>query len=276
MNKKALEDLLMTAIKASVNAGKAIMEVYNSADFNIQFKEDTSPLTRADVRSHEVINNSLKTTPYPVLSEEGRGIPYSTRKEWEYFWLVDPLDGTKEFIKRNGEFTVNIALVHIDTPVLGVIYVPFTRNLYFAIQGEGAYKMSVYENSLNYTFEQLIQKAQRLEVEYPDNTIKIVASRSHMSDETREFIEHLSKNYNTHELVSIGSSLKLCLVAEGAAHIYPRLGPTMEWDIAAGIIIAREAGAEVVLSDGVTPLKLNKEELLNPSFIVKPERFTTI
>lgn len=256
------------AIKASISAGKAILEVYNSDNFEVEFKSDNSPLTLADRKAHNVIVGYLRKTGIPILSEEGRGIPYEERKNWDQFWLVDPLDGTKEFVKRNGEFTVNIALIENGNPIMGVIYVPVTDVLYVGSSGNGAYRVDKVSN-FN-TEAEILQVAQKLPVERKDKSYKVVASRSHMSQETEEYVEKLRQEHENVEIVSKGSSLKLCLVAEGNADIYPRFGPTSEWDTAAGHAIVLASGGKVVLAENETKeLIYNKENILNPFFIVR-------
>ncbi len=258
------------AIKASLIAGKEIIEVYKSSDFKITSKSDDTPLTLADRKAHDVIIGMLAETNLPVLSEEGAEIPYAVRKEWTYFWLVDPLDGTKEFINRNGEFTVNIALIYKNSPILGVIYVPITRDLYFGNKEIGAFKAINVDSGLQFeNLESLLQMSFKLPFFIDDEVITVVASKSHLTKETSYYIEELKKTNDNINIVSKGSSLKLCMVAEGTATIYPRFGPTMEWDIAAGHAIASAAGCQVTLKDKKTPLEYNKEELLNPWFIVK-------
>ncbi len=238
-------------------AGNAIMQIYTQ-DFEVEYKQDNSPLTLADQTANDIIETGLNQLPInlPILSEEGKKIPYEERKYWEYFWLVDPLDGTKEFVKKNGEFTVNIALIHKDTPVLGVVYAPALDICYWAKQDEGAFK-----------------DGQRLplKVEGQRGTYKIVASRSHMSDDTEAFIDTIDTNKEK-ELISIGSSLKICLVAEGGADIYPRLSPTMEWDTGAAHAIVDESGGQLFDFGVNMSLKYNsKESLINPYFIVTNE-----
>ncbi len=263
-----MNDLLFTAIKSSISAGKAILEVYNSDNFEVEFKSDNSPLTLADRKAHNVIVGYLKKTGIPILSEEGRGIPYEERKNWDQFWLVDPLDGTKEFVKRNGEFTVNIALIENGNPIMGVIYVPVTDVLYVGSSGNGAYRVDKVSN-FN-TEAEILQVAQKLPIERKDKSYKVVASRSHMSQETEEYVEKLRQEHENVEIVSKGSSLKLCLVAEGNADIYPRFGPTSEWDTAAGHAIVLASGGKVVLAeDENKELMYNKEDILNPFFIAK-------
>ena len=190
-------------------------------------------------------------------------------KNWEYFWLIDPLDGTKEFVKRNGEFTVNIALIFNGSPVLGVIYVPVKDTLYFGSEGLGSYKLTKGEN-LNgcNNLEEVVKVSQKLPIDNIDRPFTIVGSRSHMSDETREFIEKKEAEHGNVDIMSIGSSLKLCMVAEGKADIYPRFAPTMEWDTGAGHAIVEFANGYVLKAENNEALKYNKENLLNPWFIV--------
>ena len=236
-------------------AGDAINQIY-SQDFEVEYKQDNSPLTIADKKANDIIENGLNqlSVNLPILSEEGKDIPYEERKHWEYFWLVDPLDGTKEFVKKNGEFTVNIALIHKDMPVLGVVYAPALDICYWAKQGEGAFK-----------------DGQRLplKTESQRETYKIVASRSHMSDETQAFIDDIDTDKEK-ELISIGSSLKICLVAEGEADVYPRLGPTMEWDTGAAHAIVNESNKrlEKYKNNKLTQHLYNKRYLLNHWFVI--------
>jgi len=241
--------------KIAMEAGRAIMEVYETA-FTVDYKEDRSPLTLADRRSNEIIAEGLsKISSYPILSEETKQAPYSERKNWKTFWLVDPLDGTKEFIKRNGEFTVNIALIENSEPVLGVIYVPATKQLYYAEKGKGSFHQGTKLPCITRGKDEFV----------------IVASRSHLSPETEAYIEELKIQHPTPGIsfLSSGSSLKFCLVAEGKADVYPRFAPTMEWDTGAGHIIASESGKQVLNWETKKPLIYNKENLLNPWFIVK-------
>jgi 3'(2'), 5'-bisphosphate nucleotidase len=235
-------------------AGQAIMKIYQDR-IDVEYKDDQSPLTAADKASHDIIVAGLKKLfpDIPVLSEEGRDIPWEVRKDWTRFWLVDPLDGTKEFIKRNGEFTVNIALVEGNAPVMGVVYVPARDRLYSGVAGEGAF---VREGEGD-------PSPIRVRAADSEAGLTVVMSRSHPSPELDEFLE----NIHVAEALAVGSSLKLCAVAEGKADLYPRLGPTMEWDTAAGQAVVQAAGGKVLRMDG-TPLEYNKEELLNPYFIV--------
>lgn len=263
-----MKNLIQTAIEAAISAGSAILLVYNSNDFEVELKSDNSPLTLADRNAHDVIVGYLGKTGIPILSEEGRGIPYEERKNWHQFWLVDPLDGTKEFVKRNGEFTVNIALIENGKPVMGVIYVPVTDVLYVGSIADGAYRI---EEASSFTTEtELLESAQKLPIDRNDNSFKVVASRSHMSKETEDYVDKLRQKHENVEIVSKGSSLKLCLVAEGNADIYPRFGLTSEWDTGAGHAIVLASGGKVVLAENeAKELSYNKENILNPYFIVK-------
>lgn len=264
-------NFLYIAIRAALDAGNAIMDIYNDpeADFGVERKADNSPLTKADKKAHELISMALSSTPFPLLSEEGKEIPFAERKKWKTLWIVDPLDGTKEFIKRNGEFTVNIALIHDRTPVLGVIYVPVRKELYFGVDSIGAYKLTDANSCNQPSLDEIKAKAVRLPLRIGHQGIVVVASRSHQTEETTNFIENLRKQGQPVTLISSGSSLKICLVAEGSANVYPRFAPTMEWDTAAGHAIAKAAGCEIFHIDGKSPLKYNKEDLHNPWFIVK-------
>ena len=258
--------LLKTAINASIEGGHAIMEVYAS-DFAVEHKDDKSPLTLADKNCNEVIESFLRKTNIPILSEEGEKITYADREDWEYSWLVDPLDGTKEFVKRNGEFTVNIALIHNGNPIIGVIYVPVKEELYFAMQGIGSYKVSV--NSVIENLETLISLSDLLPIDYKRENYVIVGSRSHMSAETELFFDEMKEKHGNIEILAVGSSLKLCMVAEGKADAYPRYAPTMEWDTGAGHAIAKYAGFSVKQYNSTADVVYNKENLLNPWFLVK-------
>ena len=259
-----MENLLQLAIDAALEAGKEIMHIYDdpSQDFGIERKADNSPLTLADRAAHNCIVRHLEPTGIPILSEEGAYLPYEERKAWKRLWVVDPLDGTKEFIKKNGEFTVNIALVEDGNPILGVIFVPATGVLYAGVVGEGAWKTAPPP-------EEGRKESLPIEGEVGRGSFTIVVSRSHLSPETEEFIEEMRRKHGEIQLISSGSSLKICLVAEGSADIYPRFAPTMEWDTAAGDAIARAAGREVVDAKTGEPLVYNKPDLHNPWFIVR-------
>jgi len=262
-----IKDLLELAINASIEAGDGILKVYDT-EFTVEEKEDKTPLTMADKVSHAIIFRHLKTTDLPILSEEGRSILYDERSQWEDFWMVDPLDGTKEFVKRNGEFTVNIALISGNKPVLGVIFVPVQNLLYFGAIGIGAYRISSVGLE-DLSIESLLKESDSLPQEKNTDTYTVVCSRSHLSSETEEFVNELKKEHSDLEFASKGSSLKLCLIAEGAADIYPRFAPTMEWDTAAGQAIVEAAGGTVIQVKSGKAVVYNKEDLLNPWFIAK-------
>ncbi len=269
MDRIELKVLLVDAIEASLIAGKEILEIYEST-FEVEYKDDRSPLTIADKKSHNVIVKALHETGIPILSEEGKDISFDERSAWSTLWIVDPLDGTKEFIKQNGEFTVNIGLVENGAPILGVIYVPVEETLYFAAQGFGAYRLDMAAHFTGAdNIEDYINKSVRLP-ESQDRPFTMVGSRSHMSAETADYFQGIREEYPEAEVISKGSSLKICMVAEGSADVYPRFAPTMEWDTCAGHAIAVEAGFVMVRPDVETPLLYNKENLLNPWFIVKP------
>ena len=257
---------LKIAIEAALQAGKAILEIYHSGDFDIEIKGDNSPLTRADTASHNVIMSYLESTGIPVLSEEGRAITYDQRKEWNQLWVVDPIDGTKEFIKRNGEFTVNIAFIEDQKPILGVIFVPAKGVLYFSSKEMGAFK--VVGNLQNYDVDALLAKANKLPLKRKDKTFTIVASRSHMTPETESYVQEMRSKHGAVNLISKGSSLKLCMVAEGLADCYPRFAPTMEWDTAAGHAICEHAGFQVMEWDTKKTILYNRKDLLNNWFLV--------
>ncbi|MDC8000242.1 3'(2'),5'-bisphosphate nucleotidase CysQ [Aequorivita todarodis] len=261
-----MQTLLATAIKAALEAGAEILKVYET-NFNVETKDDNSPLTQADKNANAVINRYLKTTGIPIISEENRQLEFSERKDWTRCWIVDPLDGTKEFIKRNGEFTVNIALVDNGKPVLGVIYVPVSKELYFtAKDGNVSKKIVVSPEAIS--VEEIIEKAVTIGPSAITSAVKIVGSRSHLNEDTKNFISEIEKG-NKVEIVSKGSSLKFCLVAEGLAHIYPRYAPTMEWDTAAGHAICNAAGVAVIDQTTGKPMQYNKPNLLNNYFVAK-------
>jgi 3'(2'), 5'-bisphosphate nucleotidase len=266
---------LLTSIQAAISAGTAILDVYRSAEFEIEEKADKSPLTLADRRSHEVIVSYLTTFDIPILSEEGRDIPYQDRNKWDTYWLIDPLDGTKEFIKKNGEFTVNIALIRQNKPVAGVIYVPDRDTLYFASTEIGAYKADAHQiaglpdSDPDQRLMDLIGLSTILPIDQSTKRpYTIAGSRSHATPELEAVVERKRREHGEVEFISAGSSLKLCLVAEGRADIYPRTGPTMEWDTAAGQAVVECSGAKVYQYDTEEPLGYNKENLLNPWFVV--------
>jgi len=259
-------ELIDKAIHAAILAGIEVMAVYSLGDFIVKLKEDQTPVTLADRNAHDKILKELRITSLPILSEEGDEISFTERKNWNLFWMVDPLDGTKEFIKRNDEFTVNIALIHDYQPIAGVIYAPVTGELYAGIPGIGAYKL--LNPGLNCTFQYMQLSGIKLPEKAKQNEFVVVTSRSHKNQETESYIENIRKKHGSIQVISKGSSLKICMVAEGTANIYPKLGPTMEWDIAAGHAIVKAAGKNVFQTDLQTELHYNKENLLNPHFIV--------
>lgn len=272
MTNKIPQSALSIAIHAAVEAGQDIMKIYTdpSQDFGIERKADNSPLTLADKAAHQRIMSYLEPTELPVMSEEGAHAEYGKRSDWVAYWLVDPLDGTKEFIKKNGEFTVNIALVIDGHPHMGVIYVPARQELYFADPLIGAYKLTdIKELTEEDTLLHLMNRGQKLPMADAEHeAYVIVASRSHLSPETQEFIDQAQREHPVVETRSSGSSLKICLVAEGVADAYPRYAPTMEWDTGAGHAIAECAGCHVYQAGTDKALKYNKEDLHNPWFLV--------
>jgi 3'(2'), 5'-bisphosphate nucleotidase len=258
INLKKIEDIAYLA-------SKDVLRIYEE-DFEVEYKEDDSPLTKADTRANEVIcENLIRLYPdIPILSEESLHVEYEKRKDWEYFWCIDPIDGTKEFVEKNGQFTINIALIHIDTPVLGVVYAPVIKKMYSAKKGSGAFLNS-----------------HPLHVEKNSDDFLVVASKSNLNTKTQDFIDELKTSYPNLKTDSRGSSLKLCMVADGSAQIYPRMAPTSEWDTAAADAIVRETGKMCYIydedfsaSDYLTkdkrlkPLIYNKENLKNPYFVV--------
>lgn len=265
-----LKHLLLDAINTAIRAGALIMDVYNSDDFQVNLKSDATPLTLADRLANDEIVKSLMKTRIPVLSEEGRDLIYEERSGWEYFWLVDPLDGTKEFIKRNGEFTVNIALVFQGYPIMGIIYIPVLEQLYFSLKENGAHRVDnigVNEPSFD-NLDELIARGMQLPIILNKSGYTVVASRSHLSSETKAYIDKLITEKGNVEVISRGSSLKICMVAEGNANVYPRFSATTEWDIAAGQAIAEESGCFVQTAHEGNRIVYNKESLENPWFIV--------
>jgi 3'(2'), 5'-bisphosphate nucleotidase len=250
-----IDGLLTLALHASEEACREILDVYNSGNFGEEAKSDASPLTLADKNAHRRITSILAPSGLPILSEEGRNVPYAERKNWKYFWMVDPLDGTKEFIKRNGEFTVNIALIHQGAPILGVVSVPVSGESYYSTRGNGAFVRREGKDH---------RLPKRPRADLKAEGLRVVASRSHMNDETSQFIQGLANP----SLVSAGSSLKFMLLASGQADVYPRYAPTMEWDTAAAHAVVVETGFEVVEYGTSNALVYNKENLLNPYFLV--------
>lgn len=250
-----LKGLAIEVTKIARDAGDAIMKIYGTDDFQVQTKGDESPLTIADSTANGIICDGLEKldVQFPIVSEENKEIPYEERKDFTYSWLVDPLDGTKEFIKRNGEFTVNIALIHNNKPVLGVVYAPVVDEMYYAADGQGAYLVKGEET----------KRLNAPSFGLKDNGLGVVASRSHLNADTEAFLAAL----NEPVIVPKGSSLKFLILANGGAHVYPRLAPTMEWDTGAAHVVLVEAGGSVINHETKKPLEYNKENLLNPYFV---------
>jgi 3'(2'), 5'-bisphosphate nucleotidase len=265
-----IESFIYSAINTAYEAGLVIMEVYQN-EFDVEYKSDNSPLTLADKRAHDLISSRLFIHGIPILSEEGKEIPYSVRKEWTSLWMVDPLDGTKEFINRNGDFTVNIALIENNHPIAGVIYAPVPDLLYYALPGYGAFRISgaLFKQIETGNLGSILSKSDLLPDKTNPDQYLIVASRSHQNAETAEYINSIMQTKKDAGFLARGSSLKFCAVAEGSANIYPRMGPTMEWDTAAGHAIAVQAGCKVTDPSTMKPLIYNKENLLNSFFVVE-------
>ncbi len=265
-----ISPLCKTAIIASIEAGKEIMKVYNSETQEVESKSDESPLTQADLNSNAKIIEYLKTTDIPVISEEIKNIDYSERKDWNECWIIDPMDGTKEFVNRNGEFTVNIALLKDNKLEIGIIYAPVLKTLYFTDSNTDVSFKCFVDWELKFSVEDDLYEAVQLLPIQDSKKIKVVASKSHLNQDTKDYIDTLAKEDQRElETVSVGSSLKFCLVAEGNAEVYPRFGPTMEWDTAAGQAICEAAGIQVTSIEFGLPLRYNKEDLYNPYFLVR-------
>ncbi len=260
ITKEKLPLLINPVLAIAKHAGNFIMDVYNSDNFGVEAKGDDSPLTRADTAANDYIVSELKKLDpqLPIISEEHKEVPYDKRKNWETLWMVDPLDGTKEFIKRNGEFTVNIALIQNHKSIAGIVYLPVKDIMYWAIEGVGAYKIE----------DQNVSAIKVNSYSDQDEGLRIVCSRSHLNDKTQSFVD----GFNKPELIATGSSLKFTTIAEGNAEIYPRLAPTMEWDTAAAQIILEAAGGEVISEDTGESMRYNKPNLLNSHFIARADR----
>lgn len=266
------DDYLKIAISACLDAGKAVMEIYKTS-FTVEYKTDKSPLTEADKEANKIINSYLQVTDTPIISEESKVLDFEERRSWERCWVVDPVDGTREFLKKNGEFTINIALVDRNIPVYGVIYAPALKRLYFAdVRQEKAYKVSLKTNQD--TLETILSNKKILIPNRESKAfIKVLTSRSHLNKETAEYIDHLKAKYANIKIERMGSSLKFCVIAEGKADMYPRFGTTMEWDTAAGQAICNSVGCTVSRMEDDLPLNYNKERLLNPDFLVYRKGF---
>lgn len=256
---------LNIAIEASVKAGAIIMDIYKNQEFGVMLKGDDSPVTIADKKANDCILEYLKTTSIPIISEESIKLDYKTRKNWKQCWIVDPLDGTKEFIKRNGEFTVNIALVENGIPVMGVIYVPEKKALYYAnVADKVSYKVVL--NKHETAIDEIFQNTIKIFPSNSENIVKLVSSRSHKNQNIHNLVTKLEQEGNEVELIVVGSSLKFCMLAEGSATHYPRYAPTMEWDTAAGQAICNAVGIKVISHETNKELTYNNENLKNPWF----------
>jgi 3'(2'), 5'-bisphosphate nucleotidase len=263
-------ELLKLSVKAALLAGEKILSIYNT-DFHVETKEDNTPVTIADRASGECISEILSVTDIPIISEEEDVTDYSIRKDWERVWIVDPLDGTKEYVKRNGEFSVNIALVERGRPIIGVIYAPVLKDIYFAAVNEGSYKITQNDLILELTRQNLpdnlFEYAKKLPTRRLPKTYTVIASRSHLSTEINEHLSKLEAVYGKIDFINIGSSIKQCWVAEGRAHEYPRFGRTMEWDTAAGQCILEQTGGRLVDFETNKPLRYNKLNMQNSFFV---------
>jgi 3'(2'), 5'-bisphosphate nucleotidase len=272
VTQEQLDFLLPPAYNAALRAGAAILEVYEQGEdeFDITMKTDRTPLTVADRRAHNIIRDYLSRTRIPLLSEEGREMLYKERSGWDLFWMVDPLDGTKEFIKGNGEFTVNIALMSDNRPVLGIVYVPYLGKLYFAAEGRGSFlRQEVHpEEDADYSLADIVanQPARLPIIQTPNHPMRVAISRSHNTPETFAAIDALRADHPDLQVIEQGSSYKFCLLAEGKIDYYIRTSPTYEWDTAAGETILRLAGGTTAAYPSGSPLLYNKESLINPWF----------
>jgi 3'(2'), 5'-bisphosphate nucleotidase len=257
------------AVNAALQAGNEILKIYNSQDFEIKLKKDNSPITEADINSNNKIIEILKKTEIPVVSEESEILSFKKRQKNETFWLVDPLDGTKEFIKRNGEFTINIALIENGISIAGIIYSPVSKELYFANDKIGAFKtVNIFsKENQYYNINDLIEKSIKLPIFENRNSFVVLKSKSHNSFKNDEFIKFLSSKYSNLEILEKGSSLKICILAEGKADIYPRFGPTSEWDTAAGHAILKASGGNIFDAHAKKEIIYNKKNILNPDFV---------
>jgi len=266
------QELLKLAINSAFKAGEEILKIY-STDFYVETKSDNTPVTLADRTSGECISKILSATNIPIISEEEEILDYSIRKTWPQVWIVDPLDGTKEYVKRNGEFAVNIALVENNKPVIGVIYAPVLKDIYFAYSGGGSYKITQHDMIMELTkknlTDHLFEFAKKLPAQKQPKTYTVVGSRSHLSREINEHVDKLRNLYGDVDMISVGSSIKQCWVAEGKAHEYLRYGTTMEWDTAAGQCILEEAGCQLIDLETNLPMVYNRENMKNNYFIAK-------
>ncbi|MDR0419917.1 MAG: 3'(2'),5'-bisphosphate nucleotidase CysQ [Prevotellaceae bacterium] len=268
---ESMKTLFTAAINAAIRAGAKIMEVYESGDFHIKAKSDLTPLTLADTLAHDEIKSYLAVTRIPVISEEGRSIDYDERSSWDLFWMVDPLDGTDEFINRTSDFTVNIALIQNGYPTLGIVFAPAHRRIYFAAKERGSYRKTdvLPDINANFDYQEMIENSIKLPITTNNDRLTVVTSRLHISPDTSDYVNELKKQHHDIIVIRRGSSLKMCMLAVGKADIYPRLDTTWEWDTAASQIIAEEAGFSVHSFDDNMRLSYNKENMQNPWFVCK-------
>ncbi|HAN77974.1 MAG TPA: 3'(2'),5'-bisphosphate nucleotidase [Bacteroidales bacterium] len=265
--KTMLPEILYTAIKTALDAGKTIMYFY-AQNISASYKADQSPVTEADITAGKLINEALMPLGFPIINEETEIPDYETRRHFTNYWLIDPLDGTKEFLKRNGEFSVNIAFIDINLPILGVIYLPAKQLLYFAEESIGSYKLDLSQSVFPSTLEELLAISQKLPLPTERTVPRIIGSRSSEKKETARQVDLLKQLHPNAEVLYLGSSLKFCLLAEGSADYYPRFSPCMEWDTAAGHAIAKYAGKTVFDVSTKNELLYNKQSLESPNFIV--------
>ncbi|MDR0560099.1 MAG: 3'(2'),5'-bisphosphate nucleotidase CysQ [Prevotellaceae bacterium] len=268
-DKDTFVELFQSAFRAAITAGKRILEIYESDDFQVSMKSDNSPLSLADKDAHNIIKKCLVNSCIPVLSEEGRYLQFEERKSWDVLWIVDPLDGTRQFIQKRDEFTVNIAMITTGCPLFGVIYAPAIHDMYFGIKDVGSFKINACDaNLLSISFQDLMRLATKLPSHTKtDSTYTVLASYNHLNDKTQEYIDRLKKERRNVEVKKIGSSLKMCMLADGIGDVYARFTDTYEWDTAAAQSILENAGWNIVSLENSKPLVYNKESLLNPYFI---------
>jgi 3'(2'), 5'-bisphosphate nucleotidase len=268
---ETFNELFQSAFKAAIIAGKRILEIFNTEDFQVSMKSDNSPLSSADKEAHEIIKQQLLNSRIPILSEEGRDMQFEERKSWDILWIVDPLDGTRQFIQKRNEFTVNIALVVSGNPLFGVVYAPAIGDIYLGIKDIGAFKIHVGDRDLlSCSFQQIIAESKKLDPSSKTtDKYTILASYHHVNKETLEYIEKIRKIYPEAEVKKIGSSLKMCMLADGTGDVYVRHSDTYEWDTAAAQTILEGVGWSINALDTNEPLTYNKESLLNPYFICK-------
>lgn len=273
---KTFAKLFKTAFKAAFNAGQRVLEIYNSDDFQVSMKSDNSPLSSADKEAHEIIKNTLVTSRIPILSEEGRDMQFEERKAWDILWMVDPLDGTRQLIQKRDEFTVNIALISEGNPLLGIIYAPAKNDIYFGIKDFGSYKMKVSDKEIkSFDMQEIIKSSVKLpSLSKNNDNYTILASYYHVNKETLEYIDEMRKKHPDVEVKKIGSSLKMCMLADGLGDVYVRCSSTYEWDTAAAQAILEGIGWRIRSLDDNQPLTYNKESLLNPYFICEKELAT--